>query len=249
MKKFFIPTTLGSLLILAAMPALAQSDMYQFNSNYNFGGGNLRFNAGGNDGNNFQLVAADVPAGDTVRVTALGFWAGTPNIDGSAWSTAGTVVQNHTLSLWGASTSQGGSFSGLSLASVTLNAGTTVDANGFAWVELGSPIALVPGDYYLLTASYSSTGANGTADPLINPYDSNSPQDASITPDVNGVITGTPFYVAQGAYNTTGGYAYTWSTYLGPNLQYVMVPEPSVLALLVGALAAGLMVRRCAAKA
>jgi len=244
MKRFFIPTTLSSLLILAAMPALAQTDMYLENPGFT---GTAQFGYTGNIGNNFQLVAADVPAGDTVNVTALGFYAG---ISGSGqWSTAGTVLQSHTLSLWGPKTSSGGSFSGLSLDSVTLNAGATVDANGFAWVTLSTPTALVPGDYYLLMASVTS-GSAGTSDPYLNPYDSSSPQNAAITPDASGVITGTPFYVSEGAYNTTGGYAYTWSTYLGPNLQYVMVPEPSILALLVSSMAMtlALVSRRRASK-
>lgn len=240
MKRFVIPTALSSLMILAAMPTLAQTDIYTENPAFT---GSPNYGYTGNVGNNFQLVAADVSAGDTVNVTALGFYAG---ISGSGqWSTAGSVLQNHTLSLWGPNTSSLGSFSGLSLASVTLTAGSAVDANGFAWVALSTPISLTPGDWYLLMAGVTS-GSAGSADPYFNPYDSSSPQNAVITPDASGVITGTPFYVNEGAYNTTGGYAYTWSTYLGPNLQYevVPVPEPTSLAFLAGGLALTLISRR-----
>jgi hypothetical protein len=213
MKRPIMSSALSTVLALMSVPALAQTDLYLENPSYNTNG-NVLHNYTGNVGNNFQVVAADVPAGDSVEVTALGFYA-----------YLGTTVNNHTLSLWGPSATSGGNLGSLNLASVTLSAGATADANGFAWVTLSTPITLVSGDYYDLLASVTSGSGN---DPYLVPYDNGSSGNPVITPDVNGVDA--PFYIVQGAYSTSG-YAYTWSTYLGPNLQYEEVPEPSTMAL------------------
>ena len=230
MKRFIIAIT-SSLLVLGAMPAWAQiqasGDAFLENPAYNQTG-----NVGsyGQVGGNFQVIAADVPAGDTLYVTALGYYlpGGTPSVS--------TTPYPYYLQLYGPQTSAGGSFSSLSLENVVLPAGTTVDANDFAWITLGTPLALTPGDFYLMLAA-----ADGHNVSYLQPYDNGSTGHASITPDVNGVVN-PPFYMAQGAYNNGGGYAYTWSEYLGPDLQYAIegptpVPEPSTLALLVSSVA------------
>ncbi|HXC35234.1 MAG TPA: hypothetical protein VNV43_05125, partial [Candidatus Acidoferrales bacterium] len=196
---------LASLLLISALPAPAQfqasGDAYLLNSSYNTNvSGSLLDGYTGNIGLNFQVVAADVPSGDTVFITALGFYAA-----------SGKVGANHTLSLWGPSATAQGNLSGANLASVTLNAGTPVDTNGFAWLTLGTPIALVAGDYYDLLSSVTSGGPDG----YLQPYEGG----GTSGPAVISVPSGSPFAAAIGAYSTAG-YAYSGSAYLGPNLQY-----------------------------
>jgi len=203
---------LSSVLALMSLSALAQTDLYNENPSYNLTG-NVETGYTGNVGNNFQVLA-----GSTVDVTALGFYDGTPGM----WTGSGTVVNNHTLSLWGPSATSGGNLGSLNLASVTLNAGATVDANGFAWVTLSTPIALVPGDYYDVLTSMTAGSGN---DAYLQPYDTGSSGNPSYV-----LTSGAPFKIVQGAYSTSG-YAYSLSTYLGPNLQYEIVPEPSTVAL------------------
>lgn len=200
------------MLVLAALPTLAQyqasSDAYFFNSSYNTNvSGSLADGYNGSIGLNFQVVAAKVPAGDTVYITALGFYAA-----------SGTVGASHTLSLWGPSTTAEGNLGSANLASVTLNAGTPVDTNGFAWVTLSTPIALVSGDYYDLLASVTSGGP----DDYLQPYEGST---AAISSP-----SGSPFAAVIGAYSTSG-YAYSGSAYLGPNMQYQFVGSSQAAAI------------------
>jgi len=231
---------LSSVLVLMSVSALAQTDFYTENPSYNLtGSGAPASGYNGNVGIRFGLQASDVPAGDAVEVTALGFWAGTSG----QFTGAGTVDYNHTLSLWVPNTyaNRTGSYASLNLASVTLSAGATVDANGFAWVTLSTPITLVPSDYYMVLTSVTS---GQTTDPYLNPYDNGSSGNTAITG-----YAGTPFVDYEGAYSTSGQ-AYNGSGYLGPNLQYeiVVVPEPSIMALGGIGLMALMVYRRRAVK-
>ena len=194
----------ASLLLIVALPALAQyqasSDAWFFNSSYDTNvSGSLADGYNGNIGLNFQVVAANVPPGDTVYITALGFYAA-----------SGTVGANHTLSLWGPATTAQGNLGSANLVSVTLNAGSPVDTNGFAWVTLSTPIALVAGDYYDLLASVTSGGP----DDYLQPYEGSTA--------VISIPSGSPFAAIIGAYSTSG-YAYSDSAYLGPNMQFQIV--------------------------
>jgi len=205
---------------MAAMPVLAQvqasGDAYLFNSSYDTNvSGSIADGYSGNVGLNFQVVAADVPSGDNVYITALGFYA-----------VSGTVVNNHTLSLWGPSATSSGNLGGENLTNVMLNAGTPVDANGFAWVTLTTPIVLVPGDYYDLLTTEAGTGAG--SDAYLQPYEGG----GLSGPAVISFPAGSPFAAIQGAYSTSG-YAYSYSGYLGPNMQYEIegpspVPQVSI---------------------
>jgi hypothetical protein len=246
MKTPLIATSLSSMMLLAAVPALAQSDAWLENPSYNLpgtGGGNGA--AYGNSysvGANFQVQSPGVPAGEGVEITALGIFVGTTGFFPN--SSGGTATTNQVVDLFGGvSGTSGGNLSGHLVASVTVPSGTAGDANGFAWVTLSTPVLLTTGDYYdLLSQENASQG-------YLNPYDGgSSPNNPALGSDSSGQITGTPFYVNSGAYassiTASEGYAYTWSAYLGPNMQYqlVTVPEPCSLALLaLGGLSAAMV--------
>ena len=173
------------------------------NPSYQIGSKTVVDGYSGSLGCNFQVAAADVPSGDSVYITALGYYAGTNSTE---FTGGGTVTTGQTLSLWGPSTSAAANLGSENVTNVTLAAGTAVDSNGFAWVTLNPPLPLVAGDYYDLL-----TTENGS-EVYLQPVDS-----ANNTPMV--LPAGSPFVIYKGAYSTSG-YAYSGSTYLGPNMQY-----------------------------
>ena len=216
MKILTHVSLLAAGVLLNTVPALAQvqqsGDAYLENPAYSLSG-NVLTSYSGNVGNNFK--AAGVPSGDTLYITALGFYAGT----NGEWSGAGTVLDNHILSLWGPNTTVGGNLASENMTNVTLSAGTTVDTNGFAWAVLNPPIALVSGSNYdVLTSLISGSGH----DAYLPPVDSGSHNVVVLT-------SGSPFTLNEGAYSTSG-YAYTGSSYLGPNMQYAIEGPNAVFA-------------------
>jgi hypothetical protein len=226
MKNTLPFVTLSSLLVVVALPAAATdfptpTDLYTANTPLS----SPLSSYSGNVGIRFGLDANKVPGGDTVQVTDLGFYAGTPG----QFTGAGTVDFDHTLSLWGPQSyaNRAGNYGSLNLASMTLSAGTTVDADGFAWVQLSAPLTLIGGDYYVLLASYTS---GQTADPYFNPYSGASGAATLLwTPD--NPTTANSVYTI-GRYGTGSGQeAYGNDGYLGSNLKFTMIPEPATLAL------------------
>jgi hypothetical protein len=202
-------------LLLCAVPALAQQvqlsgDAYLENPAFSLTGNVLR-NYTGSVGNNFKV--SGIPTGDTLSITALGFYAGT----NGEYTGAGTVVNSHTLSLWGPSATTGGNLGSLNITNMTLTAGTAVDANGFAWVTLNPAIVLGSGSNYDVLTSLTSGGAN---DAYLQPVDSGNNTSTTLTP-------GAPFIINEGAYSTSG-YAYSSASYLGPNMQF-QITGPSTV--------------------
>lgn len=214
MKTITHARLLTAGLLLCAAPALAQQvqstgNAYLENPAFNLTGNVLRSYTG-SVGNNFKV--SGVPTGDTLSITALGFYSGT----NGQFTGAGTVVNNHTLSLWGPSATAGGNLGSLNITNVTLSAGATVDTNGFAWVTLNPPIVLTNGYNYDLLTSLTSGSAN---DAYLQPVDSSN--------NTSVVLNGSPFILNEGAYSTSG-YAYSGATYLGPNMQYEITGPTTV---------------------
>ncbi len=230
MKKSLFWTSFGSLLALLVLPASAQTDFYTANTPLS-----TPKTYSGNLGIRLGLEATRVPGGATVYVTDLGFYAG----KSGDFTGAGVVDFDHTLSLWGPQTwsSRAGDYSALSLASVTLQAGAAVDSDGFAWVTLSTPVALVLSQYYVLMGSFVSAQ---TADPYFDPY-AGPAGAASIL-----YTPGQPFVDTIGRWGLGSGQeAYSYSGYLGPNLKYSIVPEPATALIgLLGGLSALVLARR-----
>lgn len=184
-------------------------------------------------GTRFGVEAADIPSGQTVRLTHLGFFAG---ISGQ-FTGAGVVDFAHTVSLSGYRdyNSRNGDYSGLGIASVTVSAGNPVDANGWSWVNLPTAIDLVGSQYYTLTTTVT---AGQVADPYFDPVEGAGASATLIAPGSifrNG--TGGDTYMV-GRYGLGAGEeAYDGSGYLGANFQYELVPEPSTAVLALGGLA------------
>jgi hypothetical protein len=232
MKASLIPTILASVSTLVAIPALAQNqgsgDAIMFNPGYNTSvSGSTGSYA--QIGGELQLVAADVPSGDTVYVTALGWYS----ISGTA------PTEDYTISLYGPGTAAKQNLSSDLIGSGTVASGTSLSADGFAWVILSTPIALTAGDYYNIIENAASGNVT-----YYQPYEGG----GTSGPAVVIPSTGSPFTAIEGMYNNSTGYAYSSSEYLGPDMQYEIegpnpVPEPGTLALIAGGLALALGLR------
>ncbi len=216
MKKNLL-LTITACLSMATIPALAQDqasgDAWILNPSYNTSGNTASY---AQIGGEFQVVAADVPAGDTLDITALGYYS----VSGSA------PLVNININLYGGSATHGfTSSSGNLIGSGTVAAGTAVSSDGIAWVTLATPIALTAGDYYNLLESAASGNVT-----YYQPYDSGSTGHAVAIPSA-----GSPITLYEGMYSDSG-FAYSGSEYLGPDVQFeiegpIPVPEPSTMAL------------------
>lgn len=178
----------------------------------------------------FGVEAGDIPAGQTVEVTKLAFFAGS---DGQ-FAGGGVVDFDHQVSLFGPRPwdSRNGDYTGLEVASVNVSAGNPVDGDGWSWVSLAEPVALVGGQYYFLGAAML---AGQASDPYFDPY-AGPEGTASIVPP--GAIFRNQFgdtYMA-GRYGLGAGLeAFSESGYLTSNLEFQVVPEPSTYAAILGA--------------
>lgn len=180
----------------------------------------------------FGVEASDIPIGQTVRITELGFFAG----KSGQFSGAGVVDFSHTVSLYGPRdySSRNGDYSSLAVGSAVVPASNTVDAEGWSWVTLGSPVDLVGGQYYTLVSTVVS---GETADPYFDPFDGPSSSVSIIAPN-------SIFYNGSGDTYMTGRYglgsgaeAFVSSGYLAANMKFEIIPETSTsmtLAAMVG---------------
>jgi len=187
----------------------------------------------------FGVEAADIPSGQTVRVTELGFFAG----KAGQFSGAGTIDFSHTVSLYGplGYSSRNGDYSSLSVGSVTVPLSNLVDADGWSWVTLASPIDLVGGQYYTLVSSVVS---GQTTDPYFDPFAGPSGSASLIAPNsifYNG--SGDTYMIGRYALGS-GAEAYNASGYLAANMKFEIIPEVSTSMSLACLAGFGLLRRR-----
>jgi hypothetical protein len=185
-------------------------------------GGSPKSGYSGVVGVRFGVEVADIPVGQTVRVTELGFFAG----KAGQFPGAGTVDFSHTVGLYGprAFSSRGGDYSSLSVGSVSVPASHTVDADGWSWVALDSPVDLVGGQYYTLV---SSVVAGETNDPYFDPFDGPAGSASIVAPNsifYNG--SGDTYMVGRYGLGS-GAEAFGTSGYLAANMKFEIIPEPS----------------------
>jgi hypothetical protein len=185
----------------------------------------------------FGVEAADIPVGQTVRVTELGFFAG----KAGQFPGAGTVDFSHTVGLYGPRgfSSRSGDYSSLSVGSVSVPANHSVDADGWSWMVLGSPVDLVGGQYYTLVSTVVS---GESADPYFEPFDGPSGSASLIAPNsifYNG--SGDTYMIGRYGLGS-GAEAFATSGYLAANMKFEIIPEPSSAISLV--CLAGLVVLR-----
>ena len=187
----------------------------------------------------FGVEATNIPPGQTVRVSELGFFAG----KSGQFVGAGIVDFSHTVTLSGSRDyfTRDGDYSSLTVGEVVVPQGNLVDADGWSWVTLASPVDLVGGAYYTLVASMQVGQAT---DPYFDPYSGPGASASIIAPN-------SIFYNGAGDSYMIGRYglgagqeAFDASGYLGPNMKFAVVPEVSTAMSLVGFAGLGLLRRR-----
>ncbi len=170
--------------------------------------------------------------GGTQVVNQLGFWVSPSNSGGT-----GVLAVSHSVGLYNFN---GANYTLLALA--TIPAGSTPDANGYAWASI-TPVTLTDtragADYYLVMASMGTDvwGPNtgGASIPVLN--------SSFGTPTGNGPANPNAF----GAVSSTAAPTFTIGNggYYGPNIGFAAVPEASsTLFVGIGVVALGLRRRR-----
>lgn len=173
-------------------------------------------------GTRFGVEANDIPAGARVKVTHLGFYAG---IVGQ-FADAGVVDVPHNVTLNGPLNfpNRTGDYSSLPVTSVLVPAGNPVDANGWSWVELPSPVVLQGGQYYVIAVD----NVTDARDPYFDP-DQGPGGTAVITTPGSIFRNGTGDVYMVGRYGLAAGWeAYPSSGYLGASFQYTLDTAPVI---------------------
>jgi hypothetical protein len=175
-------------------------------------------------GTRFGVEAADIPVGAVVQVSHLGFYAG---IAGQ-FTGAGVVDYDHTVTLSGSYdyTNRKGDYSTLELAAVTVPASNPVDASGWSWVELPTPINLIGGQYYMIVTTVSTAEPE---DPYFNPDVGPGGTASLIAPNSIFYNGGDNDAYMVGRYGFgAGAEAYNGTGYLGANFQYQLAYPPII---------------------
>jgi hypothetical protein len=181
-------------------------------------------------------------AGTAMSVSALGFY----DSGGNGFNYA------HDVGIW--------TTSGTLLGSVTLAAGAHTLTNGFAFVNLSSPVTLAANTNYVLGAVWAAV-AMTPQDALHFNQNGNSPalNGATLVGDRWGNFGNNPtlglafpgstdFSTAN--YSAVSGFVIqplaggAGASFIGPNLEFTAVPEPSTYAAIAGSAMLGLAVWR-----
>jgi hypothetical protein len=176
-------------------------------------------------GTRFGVEANDIPAGAQVQVTHLGFYAGTSG----QFTGANAVDVEHNVTLGGPQNynNRRGDFSSLTVASAVIPVGNPVDANGWSWVQLGSPVVLQGGQYYVVAVD----NLTNALDPYFDPDKGPGGTASILAPGSifrNGTGGSDDGYMSgrYGLWN--GGEAYYSTGYLGASFQYTLNVAPVI---------------------
>jgi hypothetical protein len=176
-------------------------------------------------GTRFGVEANDIPAGARVRVTHLGFYAGTSGQ--FPGSNAVDVQHNVTLSGPQNYNNRRGDFSSLPVASAVIPVGNPVDVNGWSWVQLPSPVVLQGGQYYVVAVD----NVTNALDPYFDPDKGPGGSASILAPGSifrNGLGGGDDGYMS-GRYGLANGWEAYYSTgYLGASFQYTLDTAPVI---------------------
>ncbi len=166
----------------------------------------------------------------TKEVNQLGFWVSPDN-------PGGALARDHHIALYNFT---GGGSPYTQIAAATVPAGSTADANGYAWASIPT-LTLTDmrqgADYYVVTATmgtdvwapFTGSANVSTLDATFGTRTGNGFGSWGVGPP------GVGNSVSLAVYGGMGGY-------YGPNIGYI--PEPGSWLLLLSALACGLLVRR-----
>ena len=170
------------------------------------------------------------------------FTVNSPNLSAIAlgiYDTTGNgFLQSHDVGLWDRTAGD------VEVAQVTIPTGTGATLiNGFRYINLGSPLALIQGHQYILAAFYPVGEVAGVNDQLLDCCGGGT----NATPDGNfgsfaGAFTTPGLGSSAGHLTEPNGTVPGTTDYVGPNLEFVQTPEPGTFALLGLGLAA--VVRR-----
>lgn len=176
-------------------------------------------------GTRFGVEASDIPAGAQVKVTHLGFYAAVAG----RFTGAGAVDVVHNVTLNGPQNydNRRGDFSALPVASAVIPIGNPVDANGWSWVQLSSPVVLQGGQYYVVAVD----NLTNALDPYFDPKEGPGGTASILAPGSifrNGSGDSDDGYMAgrYGLWN--GGEAYYSTGYLGASFQYTLDTAPVI---------------------
>ncbi len=213
--------TVGALAVLAlATGAGAQQSLI-----LNDGTASIRTDGGFTIGTEFTVGPT------SMLVEALGVWDG--KNDGSGDGMDG-LITSHGVGLWLVDTN---SNVGTLIASNTVPSGASGALIGeFRYVFLGSPVILSNGLTYRLGAFYNSTSGE--------PFRAQNP--VPFTPYVittNWGVDGAHYVAGTSLADPTVWAVFTSDSYVGPNLLFIPVPEPTAI-LLLGAGSLWLLRRR-----
>jgi hypothetical protein len=174
-------------------------------------------------GDGFSLGSKFTVLDTNLETTALGIY----DVTGSGF------FQSHDVGLWDVTAGD------IEVALITIPSGSSaVLVNGFRYVDLPTPLALVAGDQYILAAFYPVGEVLGVNDQMLNCCGSGS--NAATDPSFGSFLAafstsglGTSLGHISEPNGTTAG-----ADYAGPNFEFQAIPEPAPLALMAFGLAA-----------
>ena len=239
MKKLSKALLIGALLAGFNLTAHAQVYYVDLNTVAPAGANN----EGNADPEDFDIGTSFTVGSSNILVTELGAWGGAGYSNG-AIDTEPTLPESTTAYLWDSSNNL--------LGSVSLTAGqsattaSSVSGQGWAFGSLATPILLTAGDTYYISNETFAPTAQTDADPATPGlgYTRLPASDLTVgsgieASSMEGAYTGQSPGAAPAFPGSDAG-----SPTYGGNFEYTVVPEPTTWVMMLGGIAALVLVRR-----